>query len=108
MGLDRPLHFPSTSEYPSDRKRATSRHLPTPSKHFVSTFEQFAKTTNPVHPTLLHFFLLPSHISHLPSVISHPPSVISFIIPAHNEEALLGRTLAALHRWAPATGEPYE
>jgi glycosyltransferase involved in cell wall biosynthesis len=34
--------------------------------------------------------------------------VISFIIPAHNEEALLGRTLAALHASARAQGEPYE
>jgi glycosyltransferase involved in cell wall biosynthesis len=34
--------------------------------------------------------------------------VISFIIPAHNEEALLGRTLAALHASARALGEPYE
>jgi glycosyltransferase involved in cell wall biosynthesis len=34
--------------------------------------------------------------------------VISFIIPAHNEEELLGRTLAALHGAASSTGEPYE
>jgi glycosyltransferase involved in cell wall biosynthesis len=34
--------------------------------------------------------------------------VLSFIIPAHNEEALLGRTLAALHASAKALGEPYE
>jgi glycosyltransferase involved in cell wall biosynthesis len=34
--------------------------------------------------------------------------VLSFIIPAHNEEALLGRTLAALHASARALGEPYE
>jgi glycosyltransferase involved in cell wall biosynthesis len=34
--------------------------------------------------------------------------VISFIIPAHNEEALLGRTLAALHAAARALGGPYE
>jgi glycosyltransferase involved in cell wall biosynthesis len=34
--------------------------------------------------------------------------VISFIIPAHNEEALLGRTLLALHESARALGEPYE
>src|SRR5262249_46077851 len=34
--------------------------------------------------------------------------MISFIIPAHNEEALLGRTLSALHEAARALGEPYE
>ncbi len=34
--------------------------------------------------------------------------VISFIVPAHNEEALLGRTLSALHAAARALGEPYE
>jgi glycosyltransferase involved in cell wall biosynthesis len=34
--------------------------------------------------------------------------VLSFIIPAHNEEALIGRTLAALHQSAHALGEPYE
>jgi glycosyltransferase involved in cell wall biosynthesis len=35
-------------------------------------------------------------------------SVISFVIPAHNEEALLGRTLASLHASAPTLGEPFE
>lgn len=34
--------------------------------------------------------------------------MISFIIPAHNEEALIGRTLAALHESARPLGEPYE
>jgi glycosyltransferase involved in cell wall biosynthesis len=34
--------------------------------------------------------------------------VISFIIPAHNEESLIGRTLSALHDSAQALGEPYE
>jgi glycosyltransferase involved in cell wall biosynthesis len=34
--------------------------------------------------------------------------MISFIIPAHNEQALLGRTLAALHNSMSAVGEPYE
>jgi glycosyltransferase involved in cell wall biosynthesis len=34
--------------------------------------------------------------------------VISFIIPAHNEEALIGRTLSALHVSARPLGEPYE
>jgi glycosyltransferase involved in cell wall biosynthesis len=34
--------------------------------------------------------------------------VISFIIPAHNEEALIGRTLASIHASARALGEPYE
>jgi glycosyltransferase involved in cell wall biosynthesis len=32
----------------------------------------------------------------------------SFIIPAHNEEALLGRTLTAIHESARKVGEPYE
>jgi len=34
--------------------------------------------------------------------------MISFIVPAHNEEALLGRTLAALNESARKVGEPYE
>jgi glycosyltransferase involved in cell wall biosynthesis len=34
--------------------------------------------------------------------------MISFIIPAHNEEALLGRTLTALDEAAQKVGEPYE
>jgi glycosyltransferase involved in cell wall biosynthesis len=34
--------------------------------------------------------------------------VISFIVPAYNEEHLLGATLAALHAAAGAAGEPYE
>jgi len=34
--------------------------------------------------------------------------MISFIIPAHNEEALLGRTLSAVHESARVLGETYE
>jgi glycosyltransferase involved in cell wall biosynthesis len=34
--------------------------------------------------------------------------MISFIIPAHNEELLLGRTLAAVERVGRATGETFE
>jgi glycosyltransferase involved in cell wall biosynthesis len=34
--------------------------------------------------------------------------VISFIIPAHDEEILIGRTLAAIHQAARAVREPYE
>jgi glycosyltransferase involved in cell wall biosynthesis len=34
--------------------------------------------------------------------------VISFIVPAYNEEQLLGRTLAALHAAARTAGTPYE
>ncbi|MCL4694185.1 MAG: glycosyltransferase [Candidatus Hydrogenedentes bacterium] len=34
--------------------------------------------------------------------------MISFIIPAHNEEQLLGRTLDAIEAAARALGEPYE
>ena len=34
--------------------------------------------------------------------------MISFVIPAHNEERLLGSTLVALHAAAHAVGEPYE
>jgi glycosyltransferase involved in cell wall biosynthesis len=34
--------------------------------------------------------------------------VISFIIPAHNEQALLGRTLQAIHDAAHVVGQPYE
>jgi hypothetical protein len=34
--------------------------------------------------------------------------MISFIIPAHNEAVLIGRTLAALHQSAQAQGERYE
>jgi glycosyltransferase involved in cell wall biosynthesis len=34
--------------------------------------------------------------------------MISFVVPAHNEEQLLDRTLAALHEAADALAEPYE
>ena len=34
--------------------------------------------------------------------------MISFIVPAYNEEALIGRTLEALNRAAQSVGEPYE
>jgi glycosyltransferase involved in cell wall biosynthesis len=34
--------------------------------------------------------------------------VTSFVIPAHNEEALLGRTLESIHVAARTLGEPYE
>jgi glycosyltransferase involved in cell wall biosynthesis len=34
--------------------------------------------------------------------------VISFIVPAYNEELLLGRTLAALNEAGSALGEPFE
>jgi glycosyltransferase involved in cell wall biosynthesis len=34
--------------------------------------------------------------------------MISFILPAHNEAELLGRTLSAVHESARAAGEPYE
>jgi glycosyltransferase involved in cell wall biosynthesis len=34
--------------------------------------------------------------------------MISFVLPAHNEEELLGRSLAALHAAAGALGEAYE
>jgi len=35
-------------------------------------------------------------------------NMISFIIPAHDEERLIGRTLSALHTAASALDEPYE
>jgi glycosyltransferase involved in cell wall biosynthesis len=34
--------------------------------------------------------------------------MISFIVPAHNEQAGLGRTLKAIHESARAVGQPYE
>ncbi len=34
--------------------------------------------------------------------------MISFIVPAYNEELLIGRTLAAIHAAAREAGEPYE
>jgi glycosyltransferase involved in cell wall biosynthesis len=34
--------------------------------------------------------------------------MLSFVVPAHNEEELLGRSLAALHAAAGALGEAYE
>lgn len=36
------------------------------------------------------------------------PPVISFVVPAYNEERLLGRALAAIHAAALAAGRPYE
>src|SRR4051794_20932953 len=40
------------------------------------------------------------HLSRLP--------MISFILPAHNEQSCLGRTLRAIHESARAVGRPYE
>src|SRR6266496_5498716 len=34
--------------------------------------------------------------------------MISFIVPAHNEQACLGRTLLAIHESAHVVGQPYE
>ena len=34
--------------------------------------------------------------------------MISFIVPAHNEERLLGRTLVAIHDAAAGIGQPSE
>jgi cellulose synthase/poly-beta-1,6-N-acetylglucosamine synthase-like glycosyltransferase len=34
--------------------------------------------------------------------------MLSFVVPAHNEEACLGRTVEAIHAAARATGRPYE
>jgi len=34
--------------------------------------------------------------------------MISFIVPAHNEQECLGRTLQAVHESAHAVGQPYE
>ena len=34
--------------------------------------------------------------------------MISFIVPAHNEEACLARTLPAIHEAARVVGHPYE
>jgi GT2 family glycosyltransferase len=34
--------------------------------------------------------------------------LISFVIPAHNEEALLGKAIASIRESAKAAGEPYE
>ena len=44
------------------------------------------------------------------SILSPHPDliVISFIIPAHNEEALIGQTLSALHESVRTLGESYE
>ena len=40
---------------------------------------------------------------------AHPTlTLISFIVPAHNEEAYLGQTLASIHAAAGAVGESYE
>jgi GT2 family glycosyltransferase len=37
-----------------------------------------------------------------------PKTLISFVVPAYNEERLLGRTLEVLHAAARAVAEPYE
>src|SRR5436305_14929493 len=37
-----------------------------------------------------------------------PLAMLSFIVPAHNEELLLGKALAAIHAAARETGADYE
>ena len=34
--------------------------------------------------------------------------MLSFVVPAHNEQACLGRTVQAIHAAPRATGRPYE
>jgi glycosyltransferase involved in cell wall biosynthesis len=34
--------------------------------------------------------------------------MLAFVIPAHNEEQLIARTLESIHRAARAVGQPYE
>src|SRR6266404_5302978 len=36
------------------------------------------------------------------------PAMISFVVPAHNEQACLGRTLQAIHESAGVVAQPYE
>jgi len=48
----------------------------------------------------VRLFLLPCQTVQRP--------MISFIVPAHNEQACLGRTLQAIHESARAVGQPYE
>ena len=48
---------------------------------------------------------MPNMVSNFMPIVQ---PVISFIVPAHNEEQLLGRTLESIHRTARALGEPYE
>src|ERR1700733_7156958 len=59
----------------------------------------------------LHIGLAPKSATitvdgHLPT--QSPKTLISFVVPAYNEERLLGRTLEALHAAARAVAEPYE
>src|ERR1039457_3502297 len=43
-----------------------------------------------------------------PAQTTSPGVTISFIIPAHNEAAGIGRTLQAIHDAARVVGQPYE
>src|SRR3954468_10770337 len=45
----------------------------------------------------------------MPSVLAYfYRNMISFIVPAHNEEACLGRTLQAIRESADVVAQPYE
>src|SRR4051812_747100 len=42
------------------------------------------------------------------SLLDRASPRLSFIVPAHNEQACLGRTLEAIHQAARPAGQPYE
>src|SRR5688572_3041590 len=74
----------------------------------ICGYSRFSLTQRRPSPKT-RFPCFPSRVSLTPvSAALSPPSMLSFVVPAHNEQACLGRTVRAIHAAARATGRAYE